>query len=93
MARKGVNMAYVEADYLVDVLGSVTEFETLGWIVYIPKLGRNVILSVDLYNALDEQELDSCENKKAIEQECLKIVDNFAKEWKAEQEREQENGL
>lgn len=86
-------MAYVEADYLSDVLGSVTEFETLGWIVYVPKLGRKVILSADLYDALDEQEMDSGKSKKAIEQECLKILDNFAKEWKAEQESDKENGL
>ncbi|MEY8700906.1 hypothetical protein AALH12_06895 [Streptococcus ferus] len=84
-------MAYVEADYLSDVLGGVTEFETLGWIVYVPKLKRNIILSADLYNALDEQELASDGSKKIIEQECLKTLDNFTQEWKAE--REEEKGL
>lgn len=84
-------MAYVEADYLSDVLGSVTEFETLGWIVYVPKLGRNVILSADLYNALDEQEMDSDKSKRVIGKEALMILNDFSKEWKAE--REQENGL
>ena len=84
-------MAVVEADYLVDVLGSVTEFETLGWIVYIPRLKRNIILSPELYNALDEQELLSEKSKQAIKQEGLSILEDFAKQWKIE--RDKENGL
>lgn len=48
-------MAYVEADYLVDVLGSVTEFETLGWIVYI--IIRNV--SDDMFGRYLYKYIDS----------------------------------
>lgn len=77
-------MAYVEADYLVDVLGSVTEFETLGWIVYIPKLGRNIILSPEMYNALDEQEMLSDKSKDTLNQEALSILDKFAQHWNEE---------
>ena len=84
-------MAYVEADYLVDVLGSVTEFETLGWIVYVPKLRKNIILSSEMYNALDEQELLSDKSKDALKEEALSILDGFAQHWK--EERDKENGL
>ena len=77
-------MAYVEADYLVDVLGSVTEFETLGWIVYVPKLRKNIILSSEMYNALDEQELLSDKSKDALKQEALSILDGFAQHWNEE---------
>lgn len=84
-------MAYVEADYLVDVLGSVTEFETLGLIVYIPKLERNIILSPEMYNALDEQEMLSDKSKDTLNQEALSILAKFAQHWK--EERDKENGL
>lgn len=77
-------MAYVEADYLVDVLGSVTEFETLGWIVYVPKLRKNIILSSEMYNALDEQELLSDKSRDALKQEALSILDGFAQHWNEE---------
>ncbi|MCK1226159.1 hypothetical protein [Streptococcus uberis] len=80
-------MAYVEADYLVDVLGSVTEFETLGWIVYIPKLGRNVILSADLYNALDEQEITSDKSNRFFKELAFECFRQY------EEERDKENGL
>ncbi|HEN4337174.1 TPA: hypothetical protein U5Y85_001153 [Streptococcus agalactiae] len=84
-------MAYVEADYLSDVLGSVTEFETLGWIVYVPKLGKKVILSVDLYNALDEQEMLSYKSEKVIEKEALRVLQEFADDYHKQKEIENDD--
>lgn len=83
-------MAYVKADYLVDILGSVTDFETRGFIVYIPKLGRDVILSADLYEALDRQELESYNGQKAIEKEALNILEDFIDKWKNKKIERQE---
>lgn len=59
-------MAYINADYLCDVIGDVTELEVVSYVMYSERLKQNIIISSDLYNALDSQKVDSASSKRDL---------------------------
>lgn len=79
-------MAFLEADYLTDIIGRVEEHELKGFIVYVPKLKRNVILSVDLHNALDDQGIESSQSIDVLKRTALEIFEELRQEGKFKEE-------
>ncbi|WP_449457561.1 hypothetical protein [Streptococcus suis] len=54
---------FIKASRLTDVVGRIDELKVLSYIVYSSVLGRNIIMSQDLWSALEQQHNivnDSC---------------------------------
>lgn len=84
-------MAYVNANYLCDVVGSVSDLEVRDYVVYSPKLGQVIILSAELYNALETQEMKSVSSVRQLENVAYKAALQIYKEQMEKEGRE--NGL
>lgn len=81
-------MAYVKADYLSEIIGDVTELEVVDYIVYSPKLDKTIILSQEIYNALNKQSLEACESEKVVSQEALRVLEEFLANWEKKKDIE-----
>lgn len=46
---------FIKASRLTDVVGRIDELKVLSYVVYFSVLGRNIIVSQDLWNALEQQ--------------------------------------
>lgn len=46
---------FIKASRLTDVVGRIDELEVLSYVVYSSVLGRNIIMSQDLWSALEQQ--------------------------------------
>ncbi|WP_449456574.1 hypothetical protein [Streptococcus suis] len=46
---------FIKASRLTDVVGRIDELKVLSYIVYSSVLGRNIIMSQDLWSALEQQ--------------------------------------
>ena len=84
-------MAYVNASYLCDVVGSVSDLEIRDYVVYSPKLGQVIILSAELYNALDSQEVESVSSVRQLENVAYNAALQIYQEQMEKEGRE--NGL
>lgn len=81
-------MAYVNASYLCDVVGSVSDLEIRDYVVYSPTLGQVIILSAELYDALERQELQTVNSVKQLENVAYKAAMQIYKEHMKEEEKE-----
>lgn len=84
-------MAYMNADYLCDVLGSFSDLEIRDYVVYSPNLDRLIILNAELYKALEIQEVDSVSSKRQLENVAYNAALQVYQEQMEKEERE--NGL
>ena len=84
-------MAYMNADYLCDVLGSFSDLEIRDYVVYSPNLDRLIILNAELYKALEIQELDSVSSKRQLENVAYNAALQVYQEQMEKEGRE--NGL
>ena len=84
-------MAYMNADYLCDVLGSFSDLEIRDYVVYSPNLDRLIILNAELYKALEIQEVDSVSSKRQLENVAYNAALQVYQEQMEKEGRE--NGL
>lgn len=84
-------MAYMNADYLCDVLGSFSDLEIRDYVVYSPNLDRLIILNAELYKALEIQEVDSVSSKRSLKNFAYNAALQVYQEQMEKEERE--NGL
>ena len=84
-------MAYINADYLCDVVGSFSDLEIRDYVVYSPNLDRLIILNAELYKALEIQEVDSVSSKSHLKNFAYNAALQVYQEQMEKEERE--NGL
>lgn len=84
-------MAYVKATHLCDVVGSVSDLEIRDYVAYSPKLGQVIILSAELYNALDSQEVESVSSEEQLKNVAYNAALQVYQEQMMKEGRE--NGL
>lgn len=84
-------MAYINADYLCDVIGSFSDLEVRDYVIYSPNLDRLIILNAELYKALEIQEVDSVSSKSYLKNFAY---DTALQVYQEQMEKEgRENGL
>ena len=84
-------MAYINADYLCDVIGSFSDLEVRDYVIYSPNLDRLIILNAELYKALEIQEVDSVSSKSHLKNFAYDTALQVYQEQMEKEERE--NGL
>lgn len=79
-------MAFINATTLTDIIGTVTELETVGYLVYSSKLDKTVFLTDDMYQELDKEDLQTYQKDKALKQ-CF---EEFLTQWEINKQEEKQ---
>ncbi|MGT2950250.1 hypothetical protein BU202_02125 [Streptococcus cuniculi] len=77
-------MEYISADphTLTDIIGKLTELEMVGYIMYSPKLKKRILLTNEMYNELDKEELHLHQSRREAVMQAMDLVKEFLSEEK-----------
>ncbi|MTB63874.1 hypothetical protein GGG87_02520 [Streptococcus sp. zg-86] len=72
-------MQYTTTDShtLTDILGKLTELEMVGYIMYSPKLQKRILLTNEMYNELDKEELGLHQSRQQTVMQAMDVVKEF----------------
>lgn len=79
-------MAFINATILTDIIGTVIELETVGYLVYSSKLDKTIFLTDDMYQELDKEDLQAYHKDKALKQ-CF---EEFLAQWEIKKQEEKQ---
>ncbi|HEM3643931.1 TPA: hypothetical protein U1C30_000785 [Streptococcus suis] len=83
--RKGIKiMAFINATSLTDIIGTITELETVGYLVYSSKLDKTIFLTDEMYQELDKEDIQAYHKDKALKQ-CF---EDFLTQWEFKKQEE-----
>ncbi|MGT2716412.1 hypothetical protein [Streptococcus respiraculi] len=71
-----------EPQTLTDIIGKLTELELVGYIMYSPKLRKRILLTNEMYNELDKEELNLHQSRYKAIMETMELVKEFLSEEK-----------
>ncbi|MBF0777556.1 hypothetical protein [Streptococcus cuniculi] len=63
-----------EAQTLTDIIGKLTELEMVGYIMYSPKLKKKILLTNEMYNELDKEELELHQSRHQAVMQAMDLV-------------------
>lgn len=73
-----------EPQTLTDIIGKLTELEMVGYIMYSPKLKKRILLTNEMYNELDKEELELHQSRYQAVMQATDLVKEFLSEERAE---------
>lgn len=69
-----------EPQTLTDIIGKLTELEMVGYIMYSPKLKKRILLTNEMYNELDKEELELHQSRYQLVMQAMDVVKDFLSE-------------
>lgn len=63
-----------EPQTLTDIIGKLTELEMVGYIMYSPKLNKRILLTNEMYNELDKEELGLHQSRYQSVMHAMELV-------------------